>query len=299
MRTLITGGTGFIGQHLANHLNNPIIVGRTLKKIENRLPGYEARRWDPAQSLDPGFFDNVDGVFYLAGESIFKGRWNVAKKERIRNSRVGATRRLVDGIGRATAKPRVLVCSSAVGIYGDRGEELLTESSEPGDDFLAGVCRDWEQEALRAEEFGVRVVLIRTGVVLGRDGGALAQMLPPFKLGLGGRLGSGNQYMPWIHIEDLCRIMLLSMKNEQLSGPVNAVAPNPVTNTTFTRALAQALHRPAPFPVPGFLLKLVLGEFASVLLASQHVLPEVLNKNGFTFHYPNIDSALSNLITGR
>ncbi|HHB74995.1 MAG TPA: TIGR01777 family protein, partial [Desulfobulbus sp.] len=260
MRALIIGGTGFIGQHLANHLNNPIIAGRSLKKIRNRSPGYEARQWDPTQSLDPGFFDGVDGVFHLAGESIFKGRWNTAKKERIRNSRVESTRRLVDGIGRSAVKPRILVCSSAVGIYGDRGDEPLTESSRPGDDFLARVCRDWEQEALRAQEFGVRVALIRTAVVLGRNGGALAQMLPPFKLGLGGRLGSGNQYMPWIHIEDLCRIMLLSMKNEQLSGPVNAVAPNPVTNRAFTRALAQALHRPALFPVPGFLLKMVLGE---------------------------------------
>ena len=299
MRSLIIGGTGFIGQHLANHLNNPIIAGRSLKKIKNRSPGYEARQWAPTQYLGPGFFDGVDGVFHLAGASIFHGRWNVAKKERIRNSRVESTRRLVDGIGRSAVKPRVLVCSSAVGIYGDRGDEPLTESSRPGDDFLARVCRDWEQEALRAQEFGVRVVLIRTAVVLGRNGGALAQMLPPFKLGLGGRLGNGNQYMPWIHIEDLCRIMLQAMEDGHLSGPVNAAAPNPVTNRAFTRALAQALHRPALFPMPAFLLKIVVGEFAAVLLASQRVQPEVLDKSGFTFHYPDIDSALSNLISNR
>ncbi len=296
MQTLITGGTGFIGRHLAGYLNKPIIVGRSLDKIRDLMPGYEAHQWDPDRSLEPSLLDGVEGVFHLAGESIFKGRWNRARKERIRNSRTQSTRHLVDAIGQAAVRPRVLVCSSAVGIYGDRGAELLTESSRPGDDFLAGVCRDWEKEAMRAQEFGVRVALVRTAVVLGRNGGALAQMLPPFKLGLGGRLGNGNQYMPWIHIEDLCRIMLKAMEDEHLAGPVNAVAPNPVTNRAFTRALARAVHRPALFPMPAFLLKIVVGEFATVLLSSQRVRPKVLEKSGFSFHYPDIDSALSNLI---
>jgi len=296
MQTLITGGTGFIGRHLAGYLNKPIIVGRSLDKIRDLMPGYEAHQWDPGRPLEPSFLDGVEGIFHLAGASIFKGRWNRARKERIRKSRTQSTRRLVDAIGQAAVRPRVLVCSSAVGIYGDRGAELLTESSRPGDDFLAGVCRDWEKEAMRAQEFGIRVVLIRTAVVLGRNGGALAQMLPPFKLGLGGRLGNGNQYMPWIHIEDLCRIMLKAMQDGHLSGPVNAVAPNPVTNRAFTRALARAVHRPALFPMPAFLLKVVVGEFATVLLSSQRVQPNVLEKRGFSFHYPDIDSALSNLI---
>ncbi len=297
MQTLITGGTGFIGQHLAGYLNKPIIVGRSLDKIRDLMPGHEAHQWDPNRSLEPSLLDGVEGVFHLAGESIFKGRWNRARKERIRKSRTQSTRHLVDAIGQAAVRPQVLVCSSAVGIYGDRGAEPLTEASRPGDDFLARVCRDWEKEAMRAQEFGVRVVLIRTAVVLGRNGGALAQMLPPFKLGLGGRLGNGNQYMPWIHIDDLCRIMLKAMEDEHLAGPVNAVAPNPVTNRVFTRALARALHRPALFPMPAFLLKIVFGEFATVLLSSQRVQPEVLEKRGFSFHYPDIDSALSNLIS--
>ena len=298
MKALITGGTGFIGRHLAKQLPDPVIAGRDKKKIQALLPDFEARSWNPAKPIDPSFLTGVDTIFHLAGESIFKGRWNAAKKKRIRASRTEGTRRLVDAIADARTKPLVLISSSAVGIYGDRADDILHESSQTGTDFLARVCCQWEEEALRAEKYGVRVVLIRTGVVLGRDGGALAQMLPPFKFGLGGRLGSGNQYMSWIHRDDLCRIMIWAAENDQAHGPINGVAPTPVTNREFTRALAKAVARPAILPIPGFLLKLLLGEFATVLLSSQRVLPKALQKNGFRFHYPDISSALANLIAG-
>ncbi len=298
MKALITGGTGFIGKQLATLLPDPVIAGRDKKKIHALLPGFEARSWDPAKPIDPSLVTDVDAIFHLAGESLFKGRWNEDKKERIRASRIEGTRHLVDAIAAARTKPRILISSSAVGIYGDRADEILHESSQTGTDFLARVCRQWEEEAMRAADHGVRVILIRTGVVLGADGGALAQMLPPFRFGLGGRLGSGNQYMSWIHRDDLCRIMIWAMESNKVHGPINGVAPIPVTNREFTRALAKAVSRPALLPMPGFLLKVLLGEFSTVLLASQRVLPEFLHKNGFQFQYPDITSALANLIPG-
>ncbi len=298
MQTLITGGSGFIGRNLARKIPDAVITGRDLDKIQRLVPGHPARIWHPGQTPDTGLLDGVDAVVHLAGESIFHGRWTRAKKERIRSSRVLGTRHLVQAIARTEPRPRVLICASAVGFYGDRGDELLDESAAPGNDFLATVCRDWEREALRAREHGVRVILLRFGVVLGNDGGALAQMLPPFRLGLGGWLGNGNQYMAWIHILDLCQIMQTALQDESLHGPLNAVAPNPVTNLELTHALASVLHRPALLPVPAFLLRLLLGEFANVLLASQRVLPQSLQQNDFRFKYPDISLALANLISG-
>jgi uncharacterized protein (TIGR01777 family) len=221
---------------------------------------------------------------------------NTSKKEPIRNSRIEGTRHLVDLISQYEKRPKVLICSSGVGYYGSRADEFLREGSSPGDDFLAQVCVDWEKEALRAEDYGVRVVLIRTGVVLGVSGGALAKMLPPFKAGLGGRLGNGMQYMSWIHLDDLIGIMLFAQENEGLRGPVNAVAPIPVTNLEFTHKLASLLRRPAFLSVPEFILKLVGGEFASVLLASQRALPEVVQQARYTYSFPDIQSALRNAI---
>lgn len=296
MKTLITGGTGFVGQHLAKKLLRPIIAGRSVEKIKQLFGDSEVRMWDGSPNPDPSFLDGVDTIFHLAGESLFHGRWNAAKKNRIRASRVDGTRHLVDLIAGMSNRPSTLICSSAIGYYGSQGDAILTERSAPGNDFLAQVCRDWENEALRAEEYGVRVVLIRTGVVLGENGGALAQMLPPFKLGLGGRLGSGRQYMSWIHIDDLTAIMLYAMENQNLRGPVNAVAPLPVTNSDFTRILAAILHRPALLPVPGFALKLLLGEFAEVLLGSQRVQPAALQQAGYTYSFPEIKDALKKLI---
>ncbi len=296
MKALVIGSTGFVGMHLMRRLDQPIAVGRSSEKIRQRLGDVEARIWDPGRSVEPSLLAGVDTVFHLAGESVFNGRWNAAKKDKIRASRVDATRRLVDGMASCAQPPKTLICSSAIGFYGDRGAEKLSELSAPGHDFLAGVCEAWEREALRAQGFGVRVVCIRTGVVLGKGGGALAQMLPLFRMGLGGWLGNGHQYMSWVHIDDLVGIMLHAAGQEGVSGPVNGVAPEPVTNREFTRTLAQVLHRPALFPVPGFVLKLALGEFATVLLASQRVIPEKISQAGYRFIFPALKEGLGNLL---
>lgn len=298
MKALVTGSTGFVGSHLVQRLERPVAVGRSLAKIRARLGEVEARVWDPAMPVSPDLLAGVDVVFHLAGESVFSGRWNAERKERIYRSRIESTRNLVEGMASAAVRPKVLVCSSAIGFYGDRGDEIVREDSASGHDFLAGVCRDWEKEALRAEECGVRVVCIRTGVVLGADGGALMQMLPPFRFGVGGRLGSGGQYMSWIHVDDLVGIMLHAAQNVDVRGPVNGVAPEPVRNSEFTRILAAVLHRPALLPVPGFLLWLALGEFASVLLASQRVVPEKIQAAGYRFVYPRLEQALTDLLKG-
>lgn len=296
MKALIIGATGFVGQHLAKQIPEAVVTGRSIEKLKKVFGEREARKWDGSGNAEPSFLDGVDTVYNLAGESIFNGRWNAAKKERIRTSRIEGTRHLVDIISQAENRPANLICSSAVGYYGSQGDEQLTERSAAGDDFLANVCKDWENEALRAEEYGVRVVLIRTGVVLGADGGALAKMLLPFEFGVGGRLGSGRQYMSWIHINDLIGIMLYARGNSKLRGPVNAVAPNPVTNSEFTRTLAKSLHRPAILPAPGFVLKVALGEFANVLLGSQRVAPEALQQAGYTYAFPELKAALRDLV---
>lgn len=299
MKALVTGSTGFVGGHLIRRLPSPIAVGRSLDKIRQRLGEVEARTWDPQREVSPELFTGVDTVFHLAGESVFAGRWNEEIKARIYSSRVTGTRKLVDGMCSCQQRPRTLICSSAIGFYGNQGDALLYEDSAAGHDFLAGVCREWEKEAMRAEEYGVRVVCVRTGVILGRDGGALKQMLPSFKLGIGGRLGNGSQYMSWIHIDDLVGILLHAANDESLHGPVNGVAPEPVRNREFTRVLAATLHRPALLPVPGFALKLALGEFASVLLASQRVLPAKILASGYCFAFPDLGPALVDLLSGK
>lgn len=297
MKSLIIGGTGFVGRHLANKLPDAIIAGRSIEKIQKVFGRErEARVWDPYRPPESSFLHGVDAVFNLAGESVFQGRWNAAKKDRIQTSRVHGTKRLLETIALAEKKPKILINSSAIGFYGSRGEEELTEQSVPGNDFLAKVCIEAEKTALSGEEHGLRVVLIRTGIVLGTKGGALSKMLLPFKYGLGGRLGSGRQYMSWIHIDDLVGIMVHALENTQLRGPVNAVAPKAVSNSEFTRALAKALHRPGLLPVPAIILKVVLGEFATVLLGSQRVVPEALEQAGFRFSYPELDAALANLL---
>jgi len=296
MKALITGGTGFIGHHLVKHFKQPIVLGRNPERIKKRLPGVTAKPWQQGRPLDPSVFDGVDVVFHLAGESIHDGRWNAAKKERIINSRVDGTRTIVEALSCLNNPPETLISASAIGYYGSRGDETLTESSTPGDDFLARVCFAWEKEARLAEKLGIRVVSLRIGVVLGREGGALAKMLPSFKFGFGGRLGSGSQYMSWIHVTDLVRIMLFAVENKALKGPVNGVASRPLTNREFTAELAGALHRPAIFSVPGFILRLALGEFATVLLGSQRVIPEKLNNAGFSFSYPDLGQAFGEAI---
>jgi uncharacterized protein (TIGR01777 family) len=238
----------------------------------------------------------VEAVFHLAGESVGEGRWTDAKKRRIRDSRTIGTARLVEGILAARDRPKVLVSTSAVGYYGSRGDELLEENAAPGKDFLAEVCVEWERAAAPAADEGVRVVNPRLGIVLGPGGGALVKMLPPFRLGLGGRLGDGQQWMPWIHLDDAVGLLFFAAQQSDIAGPMNAVAPQPLRNSEFTRILAKVLHRPAVFPVPRFALRLAVGEFAEVLLGSQRAVPSVAQRAGYVFEFGDLETALTAIL---
>jgi uncharacterized protein len=298
MRALVTGATGFIGRHLLPHLTSPVVLSRGGPR-----PGSAAARsdvttypWVPSAGPPPArALEGVEAVVHLAGESV-AGRWTSVKKRRMWESRVTGTRHLVASFAQLSQPPRVLIAASAVGYYGSRGDAVLDETAGPGSGFLAELCRAWEAAASDAAALGVRVVLLRTGIVLGRDGGALVRMLPPFRWGLGGKLGAGTQWMSWIHIDDLVRAILALVENATLRGPINAVSPQPVTNAEFTRSLGRALHRPTWCPVPAPLLRLALGEFAQVLLASQRVMPGALARADFTFQYPQLDQALEDVL---
>ena len=299
MKALVTGATGFVGPRLLRLLDKPIVLSRNPQRAQASIGSLAERiiRWDPLQGPPaPEAFAGVDTVFHLAGESVAEGRWTVAQKQKIKDSRVIGTRHLVQGIGQAQQPPKVLVSASAVGYYGNRGEEELTEAAPPARDFLAEVCIDWEREALLAEQFGVRVVTARTGIVLGAGGGALGKMLLPFQLGAGGPLGNGRQWMPWIHVADLARLYVHGAEMAGISGAMNSVAPHPVRNSEFTRALGRQLHRPAFIPAPYFGLRLAFGEFAQVLFASQRVVPQVALDTGFVFQYPTLVEALQNIL---
>lgn len=274
MKVVITGGSGFIGRAIAERLR---ASGHTVTAVSLRAP--------PA----PQVFTGCDAVVHLAGEPVAQ-RWTAAAKQRILNSRVQGTRTLVTALRQQP--PAVLISASAIGYYGSRGDEILTEESPPGSDFLGQVAVAWEQEARAAEEFGVRVVTPRIGVVLGRGGGALQKMALPFRFGVGGRLGDGKQWTSWIHLDDLVALVEFSIAATAVRGAVNAVAPNPVTNADFTRELAAALHRPAIFPVPAAALKLLLGEMSQVVLASQRVIPEAALRAGFQFRFMQVGEAL-------
>lgn len=300
MRALVTGATGFIGWHLLPHISEPVVLTRRPDRFQTSQPGVEVHGWDPLAERPPAAaFRGVEAVFHLAGEPVAEGRWTAAKKERIRESRRLGTTHLVQALREASERPPVLVSASAVGIYGDRGDETLDESSPPADDFLADVCRQWEEASARARERGIRVVNPRIGIVLGREGGVLAKMLTPFKLGVGGRLASGRQWMPWIHIDDLVGLLLHAARTTDLNGPMNAVGPQPVTNRDFTQVLARTLHRPAVFPMPGVMLKLAFGQFGEVLLASQRVLPRAALSSGYRFQFSELPAALDNLLRAR
>ena len=288
MRIVITGATGFIGQHLATALRQAGHQIVTLGRGDSA-----DYRWDLASGAPAEAFEGAGAVVHLIGEPVAQ-RWTPAVKQRIRDSRLLGTERLIHGLSIARNRPQALICASAVGYYGDRGDETLTESSIPGAGFLPDVCRQWEEKADLAAALGMRVVKVRTGVVLGRSGGALKQMLTPFKVGVGGRLGSGRQWMPWIHIDDIAGIFLHAVQN-QVSGPLNGTAPGVVTNADFTAALGRALHRPAILPVPGFALKLLFGEMAEVMLSSQRVLPRATGQSGYRFQYPELGGALASL----
>ena len=299
MKALVTGATGFVGPRLLRLLDKPIVLSRNPQRAQAAIGSLAERiiRWDSLQGPPPPeAFAGVDTVFHLAGESVAEGRWTVAQKQKIKDSRVIGTRHLVQGIGQAQQPPKVLVSASAVGYYGNRGEEELTEAAPPARDFLAEVCVDWEREALLAEQFGVRVVTARTGIVLGAGGGALGKMLLPFQLGAGGPLGNGRQWMPWIHVADLARLYVHGAEMAGISGAMNSVAPHPVRNSEFTRALGRQLHRPAFIPAPYFGLRLAFGEFAQVLFASQRVVPQVALDTGFVFQYPTLVEALQNIL---
>jgi len=274
MKVVITGGSGFIGRAIAERLR---AGGHTVTAVSLRTP--------PAFEV----FAGCDAVVHLAGEPVAQ-RWTAAAKQRILSSRVQGTRTLVAALRQQP--PAVLVSASAIGYYGSRGDEILTEDSPPASDFLGQVAVAWEQEARAAEAFGVRVVHPRIGVVLGRGGGALQKMALPFRFGVGGRLGDGKQWTSWIHLDDLIALVEFSIATATVRGAVNAVAPNPVTNATFTRELAAALHRPALFPVPAAALKLLLGEMSQVVLASQRVIPEAALRAGFQFRFTEVGEAL-------
>jgi uncharacterized protein (TIGR01777 family) len=303
MKALVTGATGFVGPRLLRLLDQPVVVTRNPERARPLVGTLAGRivRWDPLEGPPPPeAFEGVDVIFHLAGESVAEGRWTAAQKARIRDSRVIGTRHLVRGLAQAgpgpDGRPRTLVSASAVGYYGNRGDEELTESAAPADDFLARVCIEWEREALAAESLGARVVLARTGIVLGAGGGALGKMLTPFKLGAGGPLGNGRQWMPWIHVADLARLYVHAADNGSIRGPMNSVAPNPVRNSEFTKALGRQLHRPAFMPAPYLGLRLLFGEFAQVLFASQRVIPKVALDTGFVFQFPDIAAALRDIV---
>ncbi len=291
---LISGATGLVGRRLVPRLAERYALVRTLSRsggvVRDRI---EPASWD---GVDPGAaaLGGVDAVVHLAGEPVFGGLPTQARLARIRESRIASTRRIVERMAALdpAARPKTFVCASAVGYYGDRGEERLDEQSAPGEGFLAEVCREWEREARGAESLGVRVVSLRIGVVLAREGGALALMRIPFSLGLGGRLGDGRQFFPWIHVEDLVAATLFAIENAALSGAVNAVAPQAVRNLELTETLARVLRRPAKLPAPAFALRAALGRVAGELLGSRQVVPAKLVEAGFDFVHPTLEGAL-------
>ncbi len=295
MNALITGGTGLLGRHLRPALSNVTVVSRS---PDRKVPNARVVGWQPTEEPAPAeAFEGADVVFNLAGEPIADGRWTADRKRRILESRVIGTRNLVAGMRALDAPPKVLISASAVGFYGDRGNKELSETASGGDDFLSDVCAQWEHEAKAAEAFGVRVVCIRIALILAPDGGALSKMLPPFKLGLGGRLGSGKQWMSWIHMDDLVGLMMHAANDPSIHGAVNGCAPNPVQNSAFTKALGTALKRPTIFPVPTPALRLALGQMSDVLLASQRAVPDVARRTGYAFQYPTIDGALAAVVS--
>ncbi|MFO7710113.1 MAG: TIGR01777 family oxidoreductase [Desulfobacterales bacterium] len=295
MRIFITGASGFVGSRLTRHM---LDCGHQVTGVARHAPpqGIDEVGFSfvTADTTRPGSWQTevaqADAVINLAGRSIF-GRWTDALKQEIRDSRILTTRHLVGGM--QTGKPVVFISASGVGYYGDRGEEPITEDTPAGSGFLAQLSLDWEAEARRAAEIGARVVFVRLGVVLGPGGGALSQMIPAFKAFVGGPIGSGRQWFPWIHLEDLAAAVAFILDHTELSGPVNLCAPHPVRNRELAQALGGALGRPAALPAPAFMLKLILGEFAGVLLDSQRALPQKLTASGFRFRYRKIQPALA------
>jgi uncharacterized protein len=300
MRILVSGSTGFLGTALIDTLERE---GHTIVRLVRPDTGdldagrdrAQTVRWDPVGGqFDATAAEGADALVHLAGASIADGRWNAARKNLLRTSRIEATRHLIAALSKLKQPPRVIVASSAIGYYGDRADETVTEASAPGTDFLSALCRAWEAETARGAEFGARVVMLRFGIILAAHGGALPRMALPFKLGAGGKLGSGRQWMSWLTLAETVGIIRFALANSGLSGPTNAVTPNAVQNADFTRLLAKTLHRPALFPAPAFALRLALGEMAdALLLVSQRVEPSRLEQAGYRFAQPELPAALA------
>jgi len=292
MKILISGSSGLVGTALIKSLETE---GHEVFRLVRHAPRSQAEvEWSPDRySIALARIEGFDTVVNLAGESIADGRWTEEKKRRIRESRVKGTKLLGDALATLTNPPRTFICASAIGYYGNRGDEILKETSAPGDDFLAEVCVEWEKATALATEKGIRVLNTRFGVILDAHGGALAKMLPPFRMGIGGRIGSGKQWMSWIALDDVVGALKFALTKKTLSGPVNFVAPNPVRNSEFTKTLGKVLSRPTLFPIPAFGVRLVFGEMAdALLLSSQRVEPERLTKAGYQFQYLGLKDAL-------
>jgi uncharacterized protein (TIGR01777 family) len=300
---LISGSTGMVGAALIAALHQQghdvLRLVRPTTHVQNTSDRKHDVAWNPDVdgALDPAA-EGADTVVHLAGASIGEGRWTAQRKALLRDSRIAGTHHLVGSLAKLRRPPRVFIAASAIGFYGDRGDELLTESSAPGADFLALLTRDWEAESMRAVEFGARVVTLRFGIILAKNGGALPRMALPFRLGAGGRIASGKQWMSWVTLEDIVAIIGHAAATNSLSGPVNAVAPHPARNAEFAAALGRVLHRPAMFPTPGFALRLALGEMADALLLSgQRVQPEKLAQSGYRFLHPDLVPALQSVLS--
>jgi uncharacterized protein len=298
MKVVVAGGSGFLGRALVGRLSagghEVVVLSRTARDAAAGHARAVAWRPDGTAGAWAGVIDGADAVVNLAGESVADGRWTTRRKQALEQSRVSSTRSLVAAMAGASRRPPLLISGSAVGYYGDAGDRVITESDSPGHDFLADLCVTWEAEARKSETLGCRVALIRTGIVLARDGGALKKLLPPFLMFVGGPIASGRQFMPWIHRDDWLSLVTWLIERRDASGPFNLTAPNPVRNRDFSRALGHALHRPSVLPAPGLALRLLLGEMADVaLISGQRVVPKRALDEGFVFKYPTIESALA------
>jgi uncharacterized protein len=298
MRVTVSGATGMIGTRLVRALqergDEVTVLSRRPERAQESL-GVEAVGWRPeAEPAPADALTGRDGVIHLAGENLAQ-RWSDEVRRRVRTSRELGTRNLVAGIGAAEPRPAALVSASGVDYYGARGDEPVAESEPPGDGFLAEVCVAWEREAVAAEELGVRVVRLRTAMALDRNGGALAKMLPFFRLGIGGPVAGGRQYMPWIHADDLVRMYIAALDDPDWTGPVNAVAPDPPTNREFSRALGRALHRPAVAPIPAFAIRVLYGDMAEIVVRGRRAVPDRARALGFTYAHPDLDEALESV----
>ena len=301
MKIIVSGASGLVGVALTQSL---LAQGHTVLHLV-RKPARASKevssteiRWDPLSAqVDVPALEGANAVVHLSGANISEGRWTPARKDVLRSSRIDSTRVLVDSLARLRQKPQVLVSASAVGYYGNRGDEVLAESAHPGSDFLSLLARDWEAEAMRAAQSGIRTVILRFGVILSARGGALPEMIRPFKFGAGGRLGTGRQWMSWVALEDAIGIIQSSIANPEWNGPINAVAPEPVRNAEFAEIVGRILHRPARLPAPAFLLRLALGEMAdALLLSSQRAIPERLLQSGYSFRFADLEAALQTML---